>query len=391
MRYQLRPYQKQASDAAVAAFTSKQESNGLLILPTGAGKSLVIADIAHRLEGPLLILQPSKEILEQNFAKLQSYGIWDSSIYSASVGYKEINRITFATIGSVMNHMDDFAHFKNVMIDECHYVNSKGGMYEEFIHAVPRKVVGLTATPYRLGRGAEGMSMLKFLTRTKPRIFSRVLYCCQISELLAKGYLAQLSYYDLTAINLEMVKSNSTGADYDEKSLKEEYERSGFYDKLTTTTLRVLKPKSGIPRKGVLVFTRFTEEADNLVEKLMVKGIRAAIVTGETPKRERENMLEDFKSGKIQVIANVGVLTTGFDYPELDTIILGRPTKSLALYYQMVGRAIRPHQGKDGWVIDLGGTYRRFGAVADLRIDCPPGSSKWAVYSRGRQLTNVSF
>lgn len=391
MRYQLRPYQKQASDAAVAAFTSKQESNGLLILPTGAGKSLVIADIAHRLEGPLLILQPSKEILEQNFAKLQSYGIWDSSIYSASVGYKEINRITFATIGSVMNHMDDFAHFKNVMIDECHYVNSKGGMYEEFIHAVPRKVVGLTATPYRLGRGAEGMSMLKFLTRTKPRIFSRVLYCCQISELLAKGYLAQLSYYDLTAINLEMVKSNSTGADYDEKSLKEEYERSGFYDKLTTTTLRVLKPKSGIPRKGVLVFTRFTEEADNLVEKLMVKGIRAAIVTGETPKRERENMLEDFKSGKIQVIANVGVLTTGFDYPELDTIILGRPTKSLALYYQMVGRAIRPYQGKDGWVIDLGGTYRRFGAVADLRIDCPPGSSKWAVYSRGRQLTNVSF
>lgn len=391
MRYQLRPYQKQASDAAVAAFTSKQESNGLLILPTGAGKSLVIADIAHRLEGPLLILQPSKEILEQNFAKLQSYGIWDSSIYSASVGYKEINRITFATIGSVMNHMDDFAHFKNVMIDECHCVNSKGGMYEEFIHAVPRKVVGLTATPYRLGRGAEGMSMLKFLTRTKPRIFSRVLYCCQISELLAKGYLAQLSYYDLTAINLEMVKSNSTGADYDEKSLKEEYERSGFYDKLTTTTLRVLKPKSGIPRKGVLVFTRFTEEADNLVEKLMVKGIRAAIVTGETPKRERENMLEDFKSGKIQVIANVGVLTTGFDYPELDTIILGRPTKSLALYYQMVGRAIRPHQGKDGWVIDLGGTYRRFGAVADLRIDCPPGSSKWAVYSRGRQLTNVSF
>lgn len=391
MRYQLRPYQKQASDAAVAAFTSKQESNGLLILPTGAGKSIVIADIAHRLEGPLLILQPSKEILEQNFAKLQSYGIWDSSIYSASVGYKEINRITFATIGSVMNHMDDFAHFKNVMIDECHYVNSKCGMYEEFIHAVPRKVVGLTATPYRLGRGAEGMSMLKFLTRTKPRIFSRVLYCCQISELLAKGYLAQLSYYDLTAINLEMVKSNSTGADYDEKSLKEEYERSGFYDKLTTTTLRVLKPKSGIPRKGVLVFTRFTEEADNLVEKLMVKGIRAAIVTGETPKRERKNMLEDFKSGKIQVIANVGVLTTGFDYPELDTIILGRPTKSLALYYQMVGRAIRPHQGKDGWVIDLGGTYRRFGAVADLRIDCPPGSSKWAVYSRGRQLTNVSF
>lgn len=391
MSYILRSYQKQASDAAVAAFTSNKESNGLIILPTGAGKSLVIADIAHRLNGPLLILQPQKEILEQNFAKLQSYGCWDCSIYSASVGYKEINRITFATIGSVMNHMDDFSHFRNVIIDECHKVNSKEGQYEEFLHAVQRKVIGLTATPYRLGRGVEGMSMLKFLTRTRPRIFDRVLYYCQVSELLAKGYLAKLKYYDLTAINLSMVKSNSTGADYDEKSLKAEYERSGFYDKLTTTTLRVLKPKSGIPRKGVLVFTRFIEEADNLVEKLKIKGIRAAIVTGETPKKEREQILADFKSGVIKVVANVGTLTTGFDYPELDTIILGRPTKSLALYYQMVGRAIRPSKGKDGWVIDLGGSYNRFGNVADLRIECPPGSSRWAVYSRGRQLTNISF
>ena len=391
MQYILRSYQKMASDAAVRAFKSKKKGNGLLILPTGAGKSLVIADIASKIDGPLLVFQPSKEILEQNFAKLQSYGIWDCGVYSASVGFKQIRRITFATIGSVMNHMEDFNHFQNVMIDECHGVNSKEGMYETFLHAVPRRVVGLTATPYRLGKGPEGTSMLKFLTRTRPRIFDHVLYFCQISELLAKGYLAQLSYYDLTSIRLEMVKSNSTGADYDDKSLKMEYERSGFYDKLTTTTLRVLKPKSGVPRKGVLVFTRFIEEADNLVEKLKLKGIRAAIVTGETPKKEREDILADFKTGRIKVVANVGTLTTGFDYPALDTIILGRPTKSLSLYYQMVGRAIRPFNGKDGWIIDLGGSYRRFGAVSDLRIECPPGSQRWIVTSRGRQLTNVAF
>jgi len=391
MQYVLRPYQKQASDAAVEAFTSKRESNGLLILPTGAGKSLVIADIAHRLDGPLLILQPSKEILEQNFAKLKSYGCCDCSIYSASVGYKEIDRITFATIGSVMNHLDDFSHFRNVMIDECHGVNSKGGQYEKFIHAVPRKVVGLTATPYRLGRGLEGMSILKFLTRTRPRIFDRVLYFCQIGDLLAKGYLADLSYYDLTSINLDLVKSNSTGADYDAESLKLEYERSGFYDKLTSTTLRVLKPKSGIPRNGVLVFTRFIEEAENLVLKLKSEGVKSAIVTGETPKKERENILEEFKAGRIKVVSNVGTLTTGFDYPELDTVILARPTKSLALYYQMIGRAIRPCEGKEGWVIDLGGSYKRFGRVSDLRIECPAGTTKWMVTSRGRQLTNVNF
>lgn len=353
-----------------------------------SGKSLVIADIASRLEGPLLVFQPSKEILQQNFAKLQSYGIFDCGCYSASVGCKDINRITFATIGSVMNHMSDFDCFKNIIIDECHYVNSKAGQYKEFIEAKNRQVVGLTATPYRLDR-AEGGSILKFLTRVRPRIFSKVIYCCQIGELLSKGYLADLHYYDLTTLDLRRVRSNSTGADYDERSLLAEYERSGFYDKLSNTVVKVLQPKSGIPRKGVLVFTAFTREARQLVDKLQSLGVNAAIVTGETPKNEREAILEGFKRREIKVVANVGVLTTGFDYPALDTVVLARPTKSLGLYYQMVGRAIRPFEGKDGWIVDLSGNYSRFGNVADLFISRPPGTTKWAVYSRGTQLTNV--
>lgn len=353
-----------------------------------SGKSLVIADIASRLEGPLLVFQPSKEILQQNFAKLQSYGIFDCGCYSTSVGCKDINRITFATIGSVMNHMSDFDCFKNIIIDECHYVNSKSGQYKQFIEAKNRQVVGLTATPYRLDR-AEGSSILKFLTRVRPRIFSKVIYCCQIGELLSKGYLADLHYYDLTELDLRRVRSNSTGADYDERSLLAEYERCGFYDKLSNTVVKVLQPKSGIPRKGVLVFTAFTKEARQLVDKLQSLGVNAAIVTGETPKKEREAILEGFKRREIKVVANVGVLTTGFDYPALDTVVLARPTKSLGLYYQMVGRAIRPFEGKDGWIVDLSGNYSRFGNVADLFISRPPGTTKWAVYSRGTQLTNV--
>ena len=219
MKYVLRDYQRDASNAAVKALTSKRANNGLLILPTGAGKSLVIADIASKIDGPLLVFQPSKEILEQNYAKLQSYGIWDCGVYSASVGCKKIRRITFATIGSVMNHMEDFKHFKNVMIDECHYVNSKAGQYKMFIEAADRRVVGLTATPYRL-TSFNGASMLKFLTRTRPRIFSDVLYYCQISDLLAKGFLAKLRYFDCTRLDMSRVQSNTTGADYDDKSLK---------------------------------------------------------------------------------------------------------------------------------------------------------------------------
>ena len=152
-----------------------------------------------------------------------------------------------------------------------------------------------------------------------------------------------------------------------------------------------MHPKSGIPRNGILVFTKFVKESEELVEKLKLKNINAAIVTGETPKKERERILADFKSGVIKVVANVGTLTTGFDYPELDTIILARPTKSLGLYYQMIGRGIRPYEGKNGWIVDLCGSFRRFGQVSDLRIECPIGTQKWMVTSRGRQLTNVEF
>lgn len=386
--YVLRNYQKQASDAAVRLFNWKKDKNGIIVLPTGAGKSLVIADIASRLDSPLLVFQPSKEILEQNFAKLCSYGVFDCGVYSASVGSKDINRITFATIGSVMNHMSDFDCFKNIIIDECHCVNSKSGMYKTFIEAKNRRVVGLTATPYRLSN-YRGGSVLKFLTRTRPRIFTKVIYCCQVRELLYKGYLAQLNYYDLTEIDLKRVKSNSTGADYDEKSLIAEYERCGFYDKLSNTVVKVLHPKNGIPRKGVLVFTAFTKEASSLVKKLQTIGVSAAIVSADTPKKEREEILCKFKSKEISVVANVGVLTTGFDYPELDTVILARPTKSLGLYYQMVGRAIRPSQDKNGWIVDLSGNYKRFGRVSDLQVWRPPGSTRWGVWSNGIQLTNT--
>lgn len=333
MQYQKRDYQQAASDSAVRAIYANV--NGLIVCPTGAGKSLIIADIATRIREPLLIFQPSKEILEQNYAKLRSYNYEDCSIYSASLRSKEIAHVTFATIGSVNNHPEDFDKFRLIIVDEAHGINPKGGMYERFIHRrADRVVIGLTATPYRLTTSSFGC-ILKFLTRTRPRIFTTVIFHVQIQTLLERGYLAPIKYYDLTSIDLRNVKSNSTGADYDDESLTAEYERVGFYDKLAYTTLRVLHPKDGSKRNGVLVFTRFTKEANALVAKLADAGIKAAIVTGDTPKQERERILEDFKAGKIQVCSNVNCLSTGFDYPELDTVIMARPTKSLALYYQM--------------------------------------------------------
>lgn len=384
----LREYQQQASDRAVEFFLSDTKMNGIIVLPTGSGKSLVIADIANRLEGHTLVFQPSKEILQQNFAKMCSYGVLDISIYSASFNQKKISRITFATIGSVIRHTDQFHHFNNVIIDECHLVNAKGGMYEEFIHTTKCKVLGLTATPYRLSTSSWG-AMLKFITRTKPRIFSKVIYQVQIQTLLNMGYLADLDYFYTPAplYDERNLRDNSTGADFTDKSVQEEYRRIDFYSWLVQIVKRLMQPKNGRKRNGILVFTRFLKEAQRLASE--IEG--CAMVSGDTPKSERERILEDFKAGEIKVVVNVGVLTTGFDYPELDTIVMARPTKSLSLWYQIVGRAIRPSPLKEkGWVVDLCGNLNRFGKVQDLQL-VEPKPNMWQVQSNGRQLTNVLF
>lgn len=424
MGYVLRDYQVKASDAAVKFFNDrKNERNGILVLPTGAGKSLIVADIASKLRQCVLVLQPSKEILKQNYAKYRSYGLDNCSIYSASFNSKEISEVTFATIGSIMAHIDDFDHFKAIIIDECHGVNPVEGQYATFIRKVKRKVLGLTATPYRLAtaQGIEtkekgfmpngsyktsdyfiddfhpmpGVSLknaciLKFITRTRPRIFHDVLYEVSIQTLLQRGYLANLRYFDMTTIDTSRVKRNSTGRDYDEQSLSEEFSRCGLGNQLSDIVRRLLHPKNGVPRKGILVFTKFITESEQLARE--VEGV--AVVTGATKSKERDRILEDFKSGKIKVLANVGVLTTGFDYPELDTVVMARPTMSLAMWYQIVGRAIRPFEGKDGWIVDLGENIKRFGKVGDLTLkEDRPGQYhiSGVVNGQYKPLTNVYF
>lgn len=390
MTYQLRDYQQQASDAAVSFFNDKKKKhNALIVIPTGGGKSWIIADIAKRLNENVLVFCPSREILIQNFEKMQKILPFDCAIYSASVGQKQIAKITFATIGSVKSHPELFTHFKNIIVDECHLVNPKEGMYRDFFDTVKCKMLGLTATPYRLSSSRDYGSMLKFITRTKPHVFYEVIYHVQVSKLLDMGYLAKLNYYPMnpSGWNEMNLKTNSTGADYTDKSVQEGYERIDFYGYLVHIVQRLMNPKAGGKRKGILVFTRFLKEAERLTQSIP----GCAIVSGNTPKGERERILEAFKAGDIPVVANVGVLVCGFDYPELDTIVLARPTMSLALYYQIVGRAIRPHPSKEaGWVVDLCGNIKRFGKVEDLHLH-NSGNGKWAVYSKGRQLTNVWF
>ncbi len=381
--YELRDYQKKASDAAVSFFLNKiKRNNAIEVLPTGSGKSLIIADIAYKLDAPVLIFQPSKEILEQNYSKMLSYGVLGVSIYSASAGHKNISKITFATIGSAVNHPELFTKFEFIIIDECHFVNAQQGMYKEFIENLKCKVLGLTATPYRLYSNQFYGCMLRFLTRTRPRIFSEVIYHVQINELLQRGYLADIEYYRMRIIDPSNLKINSTGADYTDRSVREAYAKAHFAQSLSGIVERLL----AAGRTSILVFTRFIEEAEYLAR--IMPGT-TAVVSSHTDKKTRERILRQFKSKKIDVVANVGILTTGFDYPELDTIVIARPTMSLALWYQMVGREIRPSDGKRAWLIDLCGTYERFGPVDKLIMQQTNGI--WAIYSGSKQLTNVFY
>ena len=381
--YELRDYQRKAVDVAVNFFQARDKKNGIIVLPTGAGKSLVIANIAYKLDAPVLIFQPSKEILEQNYEKLRSYGVTDAGVFSASFGRKEVRKITFATIGSVKSHKDYFRLFRYAIIDECHGVNAEAGMYKDFIETIQCKVLGLTATPYRLYSSRFYGSMLRFITRTKPRIFTELLYAVQVKTLLNRGYLAPMNYYQLNIVDTSRLRVNSTGADYTDASVRRHYREIKFGDSLEDVVRRLLVAG----RSSILVFTRFIDEAEQLVSSFRDC---AAVVSSDTSKQDREAILAAFKQKRIKVVANVGVLTTGFDFPELATVVLARPTMSLALYYQMCGRAIRPYQDKVSWVVDLCGNFKRFGRVDALELrQTKPGI--WAVFTGAKQLTNVYF
>ena len=382
--YILRDYQQKAVDANLnLLFDKRTTKNGLSVLPTGSGKSLIIANIVKELDEPAIIFQPSKEILEQNYSKLNSYGVVSSSIYSASLNQKVLSPITFATIGSVIRKPEIHKLFKYILVDEAHLVNAKGGMYKQFINNSDAKVIGFTATPYRLATNSFGAA-LRFLTRTSPRIFNDLIHCTQTRELFQKGFLSKTNYYNLNIINKRNLISNSTGADYTDRSVLKEYERVGYNDQLLSITKRLLKAG----KTKILVFTRFVHEAEYLVNKL---GSSAAVVSAKTKKKDRETLITEFRAGLIKVVANVGVLTVGFDFPELEVVLMARPTKSLALYYQMGGRVIRPHPSKkESWIVDMGSNYATFGKIEDLEIVAPRGNL-WQVESKGKVLTNIYY
>lgn len=379
MTIQLRPYQQEAANAAVKFFKDlTRKHNALIVAATGAGKTLIIAETAKRLNSKILVFCPTKELIEQDYEKAVMYGL-DCACYSASVGKKDIAQVTFATIGSVRNDVKLFADFDYIMIDEAHGVNPKKGVYKRFLSLMKKKVVGLTATPYRLESHPQmdwrtkqitgrGTSELKMLTSYRNATFSEIIYNVETSSLVKSGYLEDIRYIDLTPsdYNTSSIPLNFSGSDFDEKALNR-YETAYGKKKRTVEWLRrIMYPKDGNPRNGILVFVRFVDEAQEIAA--MMDG--AAWISGDMGKKERENIIRRFKDGEIKVLVNANILAVGFDYPALDTVVMATPTMSLARYTQIVGRAIRksPNKG-ESWFIDLCGNYKRFGRTDGMKLE----------------------
>lgn len=392
--FKLRPYQQAASDQAIW-YLKNYHKPFVIQAATGAGKSLIIADICHRLDEPVLILQPSKEILEQNYAKLEAYGIKDIAIYSASKNRKEIGKFTYATIGSIFRKPELFKHFRYVIIDECHGVNPRnlGGMYTTFLEAIKCKnVCGLTATPYRLVPKfvtEEGQlyytATLQMINRIHPFFFKKIVFKVETAELIDQKFLCPVEYFAEHA-DLSELEVNSTGADFTTDSL-EKY----WNDK------RVKRISEAIEfgqknHKRVLVFCSSLLQANRVLSLFEGPESGVQLVSAKTPRDEREAAIAAFKSGEKPVMLNVGVFTIGFDLPELDCVVLARPTMSLALYYQMVGRGVRTAPGKEKLAVyDLAGVVERLGRVETIRVVKEDDGFRDKVISEVGTMSNVAL
>lgn len=392
MPFKLRPYQEEAVEASVKYLFGKSRKPGVVVMPTGSGKSLVLGSVAKRLDAPTLVLQPSKEILMQNYGKAVSFGL-NPTIYSASCGEKELSKLTYATLGSVKKEIENLKQLgiKYLLCDEAHFKYSPDPESEfmKFISNFPEaKVLGFTATPCRLHSYqslTEGnYSKLNMLTKDIPRFFENMVHVVQVGALLEQGFWSKMRY-EVWRFDESDLVLNSTGAEYTEDSVRASIEKNGVNNTIYRRLLMLLEE-----RKHILVCMDSVGNAHRISEFMNGRmGYITDVVEGGTPKKKRERILDDFKTGKVRIVFNHSTLTTGFDFPELDCVIFGRPTFSYSTYYQVIGRGVRPHKDKaECLFIDCCNNYRRFGRVEDLSIENFPRRG-WTMFSGDKVISNI--
>ena len=369
----LRPYQADAV-AAVYHHLRTRDDNPCVVLPTGAGKTPVLAricdDAVNRWGGRVAVVSHVKELLEQAVEKLMAMAPGTPvGIYSASLRRRELGyAVTVAGIQSIYERAADLGAVDLIIIDEAHLVPLDGdGMYRQFIQDArtvnPRvRVIGLTATPYRMKGG-------QICGPDNP--LNHVCYEAGVRLLIDQGFLCPLrsksgrARADLSAVHVR-------GGEF----IAGELEKACDTDALVESAVAEIIEETR-DRRSTLIFSAGVKHGEHIVRVFQQRGIECGWVDGETPGLDRDRTVARFKSGELKYLANVNVLTTGFDAPGVDCVALLRPTMSPGLYYQMCGRGFRLAPTKqDCLVLDYGGNVLRHGPVDAIAVKEPRRGQK---------------
>lgn len=382
----LRENQTEPINKAIQFFTEKKPKPSLIVLPTAWGKSILTAFVAKNSNDKMIVLQPSKELLEQNYLKYCSLCgdfALNAGIYSASFGRKDIAHITYATIGSIKSLGAKFKSlgFTKMLIDEAHlYPREANSMLGRFLkESGITHVLGITATPVKLqtNRYKDGQNFSKLVMLTsrskKGNFFKDIIHVGQVAEMVRLGFWSPLQY-ETAGFDSSLLVFNSSKSEYTEESVQRAYDANGGSEQI----VQALDRHSD--RRHILVFVPSVEDAITLSKKYP----NSAVIYGEMDKTERSQVIARFRAGEIRVIFNVRVLSTGFDYTGIDCIVLGVSTASIALYYQIIGRATRIDPEKtDALIVDLGGNVERFGRVEDITFE---QGKMWRMFGTGGRL-----
>ncbi len=366
---ELRPYQRAAVDA-VYEFLRQREDNPCVVIPTAGGKTPVMAticrDAVNNWNGRVLILAHVKELLEQALDKLRTIAAdLPVGIYSAGLRRRELNyAITIAGIQSIYQKACNLGPVDLIIVDEAHLIPPDGeGMYRQFINEArlvnPHvRVIGLTATPFRMKTGT---------ICATDHILNDVCFEIGVRELIVQGYLCPLR----TKAGLARADMSNIHVRGGEFIAGEVEDLMDVDDLVQSACGEIIEHTAN--RRSVLIFTSGVRHGQHVVEVLKQRhGVECGFVEGNTSVPVRNSLLKRFKSGELKYLANVNVLTTGFDAPGIDCVAMLRPTLSPGLYYQMVGRGFRLHPDKtDCLVLDFGGNILRHGPVDELRIKEP--------------------
>jgi len=363
-------YQEECSEALFKSVSECIESGNpskvhpVAIAPTGSGKTFIICLFLNKFltkypRANVLVLSDTSEILEQDKAAIDNYFELDCGLFSSGLNSKIIRKITVAGIQSAYRVPERFSHFDVCIVDESHMVNVEDeGMYRTFLKHIDANYVGLTATAFRTGQG-------KIYNGGKA-LFNHLAYDLSSFEnynrLVDEGYLSKMySKKTDSKLNVEGVKT--IAGDFSKKDLSEKNNRADITKKIIKECLK-FKNKY----KKWLIFAIDIKHAMAIESELIENGMTAkALYSGM--KENRKDLINDFKNGKFQVAVNVNILTKGFDAPDIDLIILARPTKSPILHVQMLGRGGRVHPDKDHClVLDFAGNVGRLGPINDVII-----------------------